>query len=330
MKSEDFLFRNASTPLHRRFMAAGAVCALETNFEPVLEAAQEVFLPVPFPTRISDFSLRLWVDCESRTEPPWPKPYVRALDHLVFAGFDSDCSLLVDLSKRRVLGRFSMNMASDRDHWRAVIFPVLMSVVAASVGVAELHCSCVAKNGKGYLLAGPSRSGKSTLTFALAHTGFAFLSDDRTFCSIEAERLSAWGLAASLKLRQEAQAWFEELTRRQPTGVENGESILRFDPENQFGLERAKFCEPQCLIFLDQREEPQFRLREMSEQDAARRLDQELMAEPAALLEKQRKVVERLVFIPCWQLQYGGDPGVIAPKLASHFERVSSGVSACR
>jgi hypothetical protein len=248
----------------------------------------------------------------------------------VFAGFDSDSSMLVDLSKRRVLGRFSMNMGADRNYWKTVIFPVLMSTVAASVGIVELHCSCVVKNNKGYLLAGPSQSGKSTLAMALARTGFAFLADDRTFCSVRRGGLSAWGVAPSVKLRHEAQIWFEELARQEPTEVQDGESILRFDPEGQFGLKRAKFCEPECLIFLDRREEPQFCVKKMCPQDAAQRLDQELMAEPPDLIEKQRRVIDRLVTIPCWQLQYGGDPGVIAPRLTRDLGRASDGVSECR
>jgi hypothetical protein len=331
VKPADFFRRDAETPLHRRFLAAGAVCAVHTNSKLILEAAHHAFVPLQSDARDTDFSLRLWVDSESSSQPPWPKPFVRGLDHLVFASFDSDSSMLIDLRKRHVAGRFSIKMGSDRDYWQAVVFPMLMSVVAASVGIVELHCACVVKNNKGYLLAGPSRSGKSTLVMALAHAGFAFLSDDRTFCSANKQELSAWGVVPSVKLRHEARIWFHELAQREPTDIANGESILRFDPESQLGLKRAKYCEPECLIFLDRRdldrrERPQFYLQAISPQDAAQRLDRELMAEPAALEEKQRKVIQELVVMPCWQLQYWGDPGVIAPRLARHFEDVSQGV----
>jgi hypothetical protein len=334
VKPADFFRRDAQTPLHRRFLAAGAVCAVHTNCEQILEAAHHAFLPLQSDASDTDFSLRLWVDSQSSAQPPWPKPFVRGLDHLVVASFDSDSSMLVDLRKRRVAGRFSTNMGADRDYWQAVIFPMLMSIVAASVGIVELHCACVVKNNKGYLLAGPSRSGKSTLVMAMARAGFAFLSDDRTFCSAGKDGLSAWGVVPSLKLRHEAQIWFDELAHREPTDIQGGESILRLDPESQLGLTRAKFCEPESLIFLDQRdlgqrEGPQFCLQSMSPRDAARRLDQELMAEPPGLMENQRKVIQRLVAIPCWQLQYWGNPGVIVPQLARHLEGVSRGVSEC-
>ena len=329
-KPADFFRRDAQTPLHRRFLAAGAVCAIHTNCEQILEAAHEAFLPLHSDATETDFSVRLWVESEASAQPPWPKPFVRGLDHLVFASFDSDSLMLIDLHKRRVAGRFSASMAADRDYWQAVIFPVLMSIVAASVGIVELHCACVVKNNKGYLLAGPSRSGKSTLVMALGRAGFAFLSDDRTFCSTNNEGLSAWGVVPSVKLRREAQSWFRELAHREPTDLVNGESILRFDPATELGLKRAKFCQPECLIFLDRREGPEFCLQAISPPDAAQRLDQELMVEPPALMEIQRKVIDRLVVIPCWQLQYWGEPGVIAPRIARHLEEVSQGVADCR
>jgi hypothetical protein len=329
MKPADFFCREAQTPLRQQFMAAGAVCALETNFEPILAAAREAFLPVESPLGHTDFSLRLWVDPMSSSRPPWPKFYVRGLDHLVFAGFDSDSSLLVDLRRRHALGRFSSGMGSDHNYWKATIFPALMSVLAASVGIVELHCSCVVKNNKGFLLCGPSRSGKSTLAMAMARIGFSFLADDRTFCSAKDGKLSAWGVVPSLKLRGEAQAWFEELVGEEPKEIEHGDSILRFDPESKFGLKRAGSCVPACLIFLDQSQEPGFNIVEISPLDAAQRLDQELMAEPPELADRQRKVIGQLVEIPCWQLQYGGDPRVVAPKLMRYLEEISDEVSEC-
>jgi hypothetical protein len=330
VKPTDFFRRDAQTPFLRRFLIAGAVCAVQTNWEPILEAAEQAFLPLESDAKETDFSLRLWVDPQSSSQPPWPKPFLRGLDYLVFASFDSDSFMLVDLHKCRVTGRFSASMGSDRDYWQAVIFPMLMSLIAASVGVVELHCACIVKNNKGYLLAGPSRSGKSTLVTALARAGFAFLSDDRTFCSTGKEGLSAWGIVPSVKLRHEARLWFHELAQREPTDRVNGESILRFDPERQLGLKRAKFCEPECLIFLDRREGPEFCLQAVFPQEAAQRLDRELMVEPPALMENQRRVIERLVAMPCWQLQYWGEPGVIAPRLARHLEEVSQRVANCR
>jgi hypothetical protein len=167
MRRRDFLRKDAETHLCERYMAAGAVCSLSTNCEQLLEAARDTFLPVEVSPDSVDFTLRLWVDNADGAQPPLPQPYVRGLGHIVFAGFDAGSSTLADLRTRRVIGRFSVGMAADATYWRTVIFPMLLSIVAGSVGLVELHASSVARDQRGLILIGPSRSGKSTLAMAL-------------------------------------------------------------------------------------------------------------------------------------------------------------------
>lgn len=147
----------------------------------------------PSPASV-DRSLRVWIDSADPMQAPWPKPYVRGLDHMVFLGFDSGSSMLADLRMRRVIGRFSAGMAADTAYWRTVIFPMLLSVLAVSVGLVELHASCVAKDQRGWVLIGPSGSGKARLAMAMTEAGFSFLSDDRIFCSRKQGRRLAWAM----------------------------------------------------------------------------------------------------------------------------------------
>ena len=112
-----------------------------------------------------------WVDGGDSPGPPWPKPYLRGLDDMVFAGFDAKSSLIADLANRKVLGRFSAAIANDTKYWRTTIFPMLLSIVAGSVGIVELHASCAAMEKKGLIFIGPSRSGKSTIAMALVNAG---------------------------------------------------------------------------------------------------------------------------------------------------------------
>jgi len=101
------------TPFAERFVACGAICEIETNSDSILMAARETFLPADPGPRV-ELGMRFWVDSHDSGRAPWPKPYVRGLDHLVFAGFDSGSSALVNLRSRRAIGRFSRSLAKRR------------------------------------------------------------------------------------------------------------------------------------------------------------------------------------------------------------------------
>jgi len=269
-----------------------------------------------------DFSVRFWVDYTNSAPELWPKPRVRGLNHLVFAGFDSGSSMLADLRGRRVIGRFSAPIGNDCSYWKTVVFPVLLTITGAALGIVELHCSCVAKQQKGLLLVGAGRSGKSTLAVALAQEGFGFLADDRTFCSWQKGKLSAWGLATTLKLRSDAGKHFRELQAKQPKYLPNGERGFRLEPELALGLERVRRCAPRLLVFLERSETPGFCLTNLPSEEARARLEQDLMAELPDAALAQMEVIEKLAELPCRLLRYGGRPQSVAKKLAGYFEQL--------
>ena len=319
MRPPDFLHKDAETKLCEHYIAAGALCSLSTNSERVLDAARNTFHAAGVQPSPVDFRLRFWVDDTEASQPPWPKPYVRGLDHLVFAGFDEGSSMLADLRTCCVIGRFSAGMAADLEYWQSVIFPMLLTVVSASVGIAELHCACVAREQDGVLLAGPSGSGKSTLALALCQQGFGFLSDDRTFCSLERAQIQSWGMPTPLKLRPEATLWFDELRKERLTDMRSGGPALWLEPEQIIGVKRVRQCRPTSLIFLDRRDTSEFRLSSMSSREALSRLESELTMELPEAAARRSRTLKGVVDLPCWLLEYGGQPQLVARQISRHL-----------
>ncbi len=227
--------------------------------------------------------------------------------------------MLVDLRKRRVIGRFSAAMASDGRYWNTIIFPMLLSILAGSLGIVELHASCVAREQDGLVLIGPSRSGKSTLALALIEAGFRLLSDDRTFCSLTQNGLLAYGLPRPLKLRREAAAWFEKFRDREPIDVQNGETVFYCEPGRQFRQQSLMACEPRGLVFLERHEDLGFHLAPMKPSEIKSSIELDLLAEDSLAIEKQEKTLDNLLALPCWRLRYGGRPQAIAEQLAASF-----------
>jgi hypothetical protein len=320
MNVGDFLRKDAETPLCEYYLVAGAACSFSTNCEQLLEAARSSFVPAEEPPIAPDLTVRFWVDRNDKTQPPWPKPYVRGLDHLVFAGFDSGSTMLADLRTGHVIGRFSAGVASDTRYWKTGIFPILLTIVSASLGIAELHCACVARDQDGLLLAGPSGSGKSTLALALSQIGFGFLSDDRTFCSLDNREVLAWGLPTRIKLRQPAAVWFQEL-RIQQEGAPQRDSDLWLEPEI-IGLHSVRRCQPRALVLLERQQNSQFHLCHLSSIQALHLLSRDLMAESPEYAAKQSDTMAKVVDLPCWVLKYGGQPQPIAQQISSHLEEI--------
>lgn len=319
MSSRDFLHKDAETLLCEYFVAGGAACSFSTNCETLLEAARRTFEPAINPISSGEFSIRIWIDNDHPARAPWPKPYVRGLGHMVFAGFDTSSSMLAELRTRRVIGRFSAGMANDSEYCQAVVFPILLTIVGASVGIAELHCGCVARNQKGVLLAGPSGAGKSTLALALAQKGFSYLSDDRTFCSTDSAGVQIWGLPTRLKLRPEAALWFEELATKQIINSPAGDSAFWLEPEHLQGVNRVRRCRATSIIFLQRRESQAFRLSPMSSTEVLSRLSRELMAELPEGAAKRSDTMRAICELPSWLLEYGGHPHKIAAQISQHF-----------
>ena len=322
VNSNDFLKIEQETPLQRGFLVCGTEWAICTNSELVLLVAGSCFAEVHHPARTPVVRAKIWIDPAPSEPLPASGPYVRGLGHLVFAGFDSYSSALVDLETLRIAGRFSAGTAADSDRWTSLIFPVLVSVVAGALGAAEIHGACVANGGNGCLLIGPSCSGKSTLSLALAKLGHGFLSDDRTLCSVRSGQLLASGLGTPLKLRTDASHWFSELKETSPNAVLQGENVFRFDPSRHFGVNRIRECQPRALIFLERSSSPGFHLTDVPRDEAISQLETDLVAEPYEIEEKQRATIEKLMELPRWRLSYGGHPQSVAERLAQHLENV--------
>ena len=316
MGSPDFLRTHAETPLCERYTVGGLVCSLATNSERLLAAARESFPPLKGPSSPADLALRFWVDDDDAARPPWPKPYVRGLDELVFIGLDSRSSVLADLRKRRIIGRISPALAGDSWYWRTVVFPILFSIVAGSIGLVELHASCVARDHKGVVLVGPSRSGKSTLAMAFVEAGFRLLSDDRVFASVQRDGLLAFGLSRPLKLRRDAVSWFQQARAVKHMDRQGEESVYYIESKEPATQQTSPSCEPRAVLFLERQEAPGFRAIPMDHADARHYIEMDVMAEAPRAIKSQERVIDALLTLPCWRLQYGGTrPQVIAEQI---------------
>ncbi len=315
----DFLKTSAATPLEGRYLVAGVQLSIMTNFEPILNAARNSFEARTLSHRdeMQEVRLSFWVEDTPHPDMPESKPYFRGMDHLVFAGFDSRNSLLINLREHCGIGRFTPELASDEHFWGTILFPALLTMLGPSVGLASLHCACVAWKGSGLLLAGESGAGKSALSLALSKAGFDFLSDDRTLIGEQQGRLLAWALSREMKQRVESISQFPYLSQIKLNDTFKQADEVRFDASKVPGLHCVRCCEPRWLVFLERKTHLTFSLTYMSPDEAARQLERQLHREIPEVREKQRRTIENLVAGKCYRLEYGGDFHTVAGALHS-------------
>jgi hypothetical protein len=313
-----FMNDGAHTFLRESYLVTGAHFAIATNSEEILAAARNSFGQPVEPESSPDLTMRLWVDPAAQSFPPWPHPHFRGLGYLVYAGFDSENSLLLNLRRGRLVGRFSRAMARDQGYWQRVIFPTVVGFASEALGVTVLHCACAERDGNGLLLAGESGSGKSTLSLAMARNGFAFLADDWTYLSGADSHVLAWGFVTPVKLLPDAGKYFRELRNLELSISLNGECAYEVDPKRVFGVRRSFRCEPRWLVFLERQPKTGHTFVRMPPQEAAARLESGLALLPpelSQLWEIQRATIRSLVERPCWLLRYGENPHEIAQVL---------------
>lgn len=242
----------------------GKPCVLYTNSPKLQEVVSEFFRN---PVSLADFiipvmSLRFYVQETASEAPKVPVETVASLSHFrgfgpyVFATYGPDYKMCFNLLDREVTGVFPSSALQNEELWRRTILPVLVGIMACSLGTVALHSACLVYEGKGILISGHSGAGKSTLSVALAKKGLALLSDDWTYLSEEDGRQSLWGLPIPIKLLPDATRFFPELDDYLPACSLNGETAYEVDPERVFHCQRSLHCTPSCFLLLERSEVP--------------------------------------------------------------------------
>jgi HPr Serine kinase C-terminal domain len=242
-------FNRQTLPLRKDFLIAGTCCHLSTNSHDLLRAVGRG-LPIPKQNDALSFEMNIIVDSalDSTSEHP---AHFRGLRHLVFAILPPRSFLTYDLLRRRVHGVLSTAAARDDSFCKSLLLPITLGVLGTHLGVVPLHCACLERNGRGFLVAGVSGAGKSTLAAALAQRGFAFISDDWTYVSREQSTLVAHGLSAPIKLLPDAVRFFPELGQFSPRRALNGELAYEIDPTHSIGFTVKDIANPLSIFFLE-------------------------------------------------------------------------------
>ena len=141
------------------------------------------------------------------------------------------------------------------------------------------------------------------------------------FVPLRIAKYGLWGLPTPLKLRPGATQWFDELRKEKLTDTRSGGPAFWLDPECFVGVERVRQCRPDFIDVSGTTRHAGI----STEPDVVFRgiesLERRLMTELPEAATKRSRTVEKIAELPCWLLQYGGQPHVIAQEIGHHLAK---------
>jgi hypothetical protein len=117
--------------------------------------------------------------------------------------------------------------------------------------LTPIHAACVQLNGRGVLLCGDSGAGKSSLSYACARNGWAFLSDDSSCLVQGCEGAVVVGDPSKIRFRESAIELFPELKTQKFARRFTGEMAIELLTSNVPEIKTISECSVDYIIFLN-------------------------------------------------------------------------------
>lgn len=265
--------------------------------------------------------IRLLVDESFEESPPWAEPIFRGQRDLFYVSVGRQNTAVANLDRNYAAGYVSPEMARDTSYFRRVFVDFLVLTVlthGASAKYSYVHASAVSREGHGVLLNGPSRSGKSTIALACARRGFSIVSDDVVYLTGGSDGLHAWGRPWQLRLLPDSLRFFPELEYC----TRSSDDCVEIEVESVLPGRTSAQCRPAALLFLE-RAGGQTSLEPVSEDDALRRLSQDLIDDVPAALERHHRHWLELIRSGAYRLRCGEDPDASVDLVAQSLQQIT-------
>jgi hypothetical protein len=310
---QDPLRRFTPTPYATALPLMGRTVRFETNDLRILDHVAELFSSYPgSPDGRPDFRWKIVIQSHPHMTPPWPKRTAFSDSGLRFAEFGQRNFIAVDLDAREGIGFLAEGLAEDELGLTSPFIDTIFYLTAGSLGLVSLTAACVATGDKGLLVMGPADSGKTTASYLSTKMGLEFHADQAVFLEPGSNGLCAWGDFFPAAFRPQGLQFLPEL---QASTRPFSYCDLRFYYLNKRGFQaaRARPIEPVCCVYLARTSAPEPRLSSVSGAELSQRLSENLPFKDDDRFNAQCScILNSLVKLPAYHLDYGSDPAVAA------------------
>jgi hypothetical protein len=310
----DPLLRDFDLPIRRIYHPYGFQVELSSNSADVHHAAAEAWSMYRAAYSDPAITLRIAVQPGDELSPP---PVYRAQGHLYTVIGSQQNYGCLDFESRFGYAWITRATAADHPWFRWFYLDGMTGSMLAQQHHVPMHAACVARNGAGVLLFGPSGMGKSTLSYACARAGWTFISDDCTSFPQNHDTREVTGRPQQARFREDAPQLFPEfegyVTRARPTGKVSIEVPI----DTLAGIQTAQHCEVGVLIFLERGESGG--LSRLSDEEAMERMLANSGCYGPATFARHERAIRRLLSAPAYRLRY-----VELEEAISALERLTS------
>ena len=289
-------------PLEQRLFPLGFPLDLYTNSKEVVAAAQDLWGEYRPAFETEPMQLRVQVR-EGTPPSPFGTPAFHSQGHLFTTILDAHNLVIWDLDRGFGFARLTPEVA--RDHLYAGYFFLEPALTCVGQRFATpIHAACVARDGRGILLTGPSGMGKSSLAWALCRAGLTFVSDDASWLRRDSSAPVIFGKPHRLRFRPEALDLFPEIATLPRLETIKGPRSFEVRTADIPGLTTAPCCRPGRLLFLARQAQGEAALEPLSAAETMRRLSLTRNSYEPRVWREQEASLRKLADCPGHVLRY--------------------------
>lgn len=317
----DILRRFTPLPFVALLPAFGRVLRLETNSQNILRQVRSALggCAPPHPST-EDFVWRLATDAAAGLAPPWPDFFAFSKDGLHCENIGQRSFFAVDSETRLAVGFLADDLVNDILGFVEFFLSRLFVATAVSLRLLAVSAACIAKNGKGLLLVGPTKVGKTVCSYAASKAGFDIHSDQVTFLESKRTEIHAWGDFWPVAFYPGAERLFPELSAIALPVQHRGATLLCVERHALPASSRDRLVLI-GMVLLQEGALNASRLVVLDPSEKEEVLRENCLSDQNALSEPGFEGIARaLSSLPAYRLASNGDPLAVIPLLHSLFE----------